>query len=194
MHACTLLWPLVHWKIPAAVEITRRARHDAGLCSTGGLKQVITQGVHREGAAQAAGTRRSHLSDVGDITGPAKVFDAVARPFAPRSILLARSRPEETAAILFTSGSEGAPKGVELTHANILAKIRQMLAVCDSMGPLFQRPADSSTCFGLTIGTLHVARARLRRGALTRRRLHYRVTRRRSNHLRLHIMLARTRF
>jgi acyl-[acyl-carrier-protein]-phospholipid O-acyltransferase/long-chain-fatty-acid--[acyl-carrier-protein] ligase len=33
--------------------------------------------------------------------------------------------------ILFTSGSEGLPKGVELTHANLLANLRQMLAMLD---------------------------------------------------------------
>ena len=60
-----------------------------------------------------------------------------------------------TAVIVFTSGLEGAPKGVELTHANLLANIRQMLAVtdltdCDRLLnclPLFHS-------FGLTAGTL----------------------------------------
>ena len=37
----------------------------------------------------------------------------------------------EVAVVLFTSGSEGMPKGVELTHTNLLANIRQLLAVYD---------------------------------------------------------------
>ena len=64
-------------------------------------------------------------------------------------------RPEDTAVVLFTSGSEGTPKGVELTHANLLANIRQVTAVLDVTDhdrffnalPLFHS-------FGLTGGTL----------------------------------------
>ena len=39
--------------------------------------------------------------------------------------------PSEVALVLFTSGSEGTPKGVELTHAGIMANVRQLLAVLD---------------------------------------------------------------
>ncbi|MSR43349.1 MAG: AMP-dependent synthetase, partial [Pedosphaera sp.] len=59
------------------------------------------------------------------------------------------------AVVLFTSGSEGMPKGVSLTHGNLLANIRQMLLVTDlgesdrifNCLPLFHS-------FGLTVGTL----------------------------------------
>lgn len=35
------------------------------------------------------------------------------------------------AVVLFTSGSEGVPKGIELTHANLLANMRQLMGVLD---------------------------------------------------------------
>jgi acyl-[acyl-carrier-protein]-phospholipid O-acyltransferase/long-chain-fatty-acid--[acyl-carrier-protein] ligase len=77
-----------------------------------------------------------------------------------RHVFLARAGAGNTlsadaaAVIVFTSGSEGVPKGVELTHKNVLSNIRQMLAVTDLTDrdrafnclPLFHS-------FGLTVGT-----------------------------------------
>jgi acyl-[acyl-carrier-protein]-phospholipid O-acyltransferase/long-chain-fatty-acid--[acyl-carrier-protein] ligase len=62
---------------------------------------------------------------------------------------------EATAVILFTSGSEGTPKGVELTHANLVANLWQAVIAVDfdendkmfNALPMFHS-------FGLTIGTL----------------------------------------
>ena len=64
------------------------------------------------------------------------------------------ARPDVTAAILFSSGSEGTPKGIELTHRNILANVRQISDVLNTQAddvvlsnlPLFH-------AFGLTATT-----------------------------------------
>ena len=41
------------------------------------------------------------------------------------------TKPDDTAVILYTSGSEGAPKGVALSHANLLGNIAQFSSVID---------------------------------------------------------------
>jgi acyl-[acyl-carrier-protein]-phospholipid O-acyltransferase/long-chain-fatty-acid--[acyl-carrier-protein] ligase len=64
-----------------------------------------------------------------------------------------RSSPADPAAVLFTSGSEGKPKGVVLSNWSILVNIHQALAVIDASATdrLFSAlPVFHS--FGLTIG------------------------------------------
>jgi acyl-[acyl-carrier-protein]-phospholipid O-acyltransferase / long-chain-fatty-acid--[acyl-carrier-protein] ligase len=70
----------------------------------------------------------------------------------PRAATL-RTRPEDPAVVLFTSGSEGKPKGVVLAHRSILANIDQVLTIMD-VSPadkiLSAMPVFHS--FGLTAG------------------------------------------
>ena len=102
-----------------------------------------------------AGVEIIYLDDLGARISSFDKFLTLARiSFLPQSSIR-QAHPPETAAILFTSGSEGVPKGVELTHQNLLANIRQMLAVTDLQDndrifnclPLFHS-------FGLSVGTL----------------------------------------
>ncbi|MCR6653323.1 MAG: acyl-[ACP]--phospholipid O-acyltransferase [Cellvibrionaceae bacterium] len=69
-----------------------------------------------------------------------------------KTIYTSRQNSQDTAAILFSSGSEGAPKGVMLSHENIVANVKQVAEVLNMEDrdaiianlPLFH-------AFGLTI-------------------------------------------
>lgn len=67
------------------------------------------------------------------------------------------SGPSKAAAVLFTSGTEGLPKGVVLTNANLMANSRQMFAHADgalSTADVVLNPLPMFHSFGLTAATL----------------------------------------
>jgi acyl-[acyl-carrier-protein]-phospholipid O-acyltransferase/long-chain-fatty-acid--[acyl-carrier-protein] ligase len=72
------------------------------------------------------------------------------------SLVAARPDPDSTAAILFTSGTEGAPKGVALSHANILANVAQVRAhiALSTSEDVLLNPLPVFHCFGLSVGTI----------------------------------------
>ena len=72
----------------------------------------------------------------------------------PRAFEL-KTSPEEAAVVLFTSGSEGKPKGVVLPHRAILANIAQIRAVIDfSVYDKVLNALPIFHSFGLTAGAL----------------------------------------
>ena len=79
---------------------------------------------------------------------------AVTGKLLPR-LLAARPDTHRPAVILFTSGTEGEPKGVALSHANVLANVAQVQAHIDlyPRDVLFN-PLPVFHCFGLTVGML----------------------------------------
>ncbi len=128
-----------------------------------GLRTVITSDRFVEKAKlnlqplRDAGIRFLDMEELrGQISGLAKLGALVRQRLAPGSGLRGRGlEPGTTAVILFTSGSEGTPKGVELTHRNLLANVRQAISVidlCDTDSFFNALPLFHS--FGLTAGTL----------------------------------------
>ena len=188
-------------KIPALLNYSTGSVVMLACCQLAGLKQVITSRAFIEKARlkleplTEAGVELIYLEDVRtSITGLDKLRTLLGVRFAPGSILVSKPAPDETAAILFTSGSEGIPKGVELTHTNLLANIRQMLAVCDLQDwDRFFNAMPVFHSFGLTIGTL-IPLVRGCNVTLYPSPLHYRVIPTAFYHRDATIMLATNTF
>jgi len=148
-------------QVPAILNYSAGSQTMAVCCRLAGLRQVITSRAFVEkgrldlGPLVEAGLEMLYLEDIRAATGWWAKLSAGMITFLRTGLRNPRLRPEDPAVILFTSGSEGMPKGVELTHGNLLANIRQMLAVTDfednerlfNALPMFHS-------FGLTVGTL----------------------------------------
>ena len=151
------LWSL--GKVPAVLNFTNGPATLLACAQLAGLKHIVTSRAFVDKARlkleilTAAGIQLIYLEDLRANIGAVRKLGAwsgwvrLPRP--------AVRDPQATAVILFTSGSEGAPKGVELTHANLLANVRQMLVVCDLQDDdLMFNTLPVFHSFGLTVGLL----------------------------------------
>ncbi|MEO0695026.1 MAG: AMP-binding protein [Pseudomonadota bacterium] len=95
-----------------------------------------------------------YLEDVKEEVTSVDKAKALLGPMLPE-LFLKRAHPDATGVILFTSGTEGNPKGVALSHANILSNIEQ-IAEHVEIAPtdVFFNPLPTFHCYGLTAGTL----------------------------------------
>lgn len=152
-------------KVPAILNFSTGPAVMRVCAELAGLKQIITSHAFLERAKLnvapliEAGMEMIYLDEVGKNISRLKKLGALLRvTINPRSAIHCAQLPNagaNPAVVLFTSGSEGMPKGVELTQTNLLANIRQMLAMTDLQDtdrvfnclPLFHS-------FGLTVGTL----------------------------------------
>ena len=149
-------------KVPAILNFSTGPATMLACARLAGLKQIITSRAFLERARlniqplRDAGLQFLYLEDVRQrVRGWQKLLAMLRCRFNPQSAIRNPQSAEAPAVILFTSGSEGTPKGVELTHANLLANIRQVLCALDVMDtdrffsamPLFHS-------FGLTAGVL----------------------------------------
>ncbi|MTW16561.1 acyl-[ACP]--phospholipid O-acyltransferase [Rhodoplanes serenus] len=154
--AVTLIGLMWAGRVPAMLNFSAGPTNVRAACKAAKLTTVVTSRAFVEKgrldnliAALAPDYRIVYLEDVRQtVTKRDKIRGLLEfrKPLVPRA-------PTDPAAVLFTSGSEGVPKGVVLAHSNILANAAQAKAVVDfGYGDKVFNVLPVFHAFGLTIG------------------------------------------
>ncbi|WP_020179711.1 acyl-[ACP]--phospholipid O-acyltransferase [Methylopila sp. M107] len=144
-------------RTPAMLNYTAGPANLVSACKSAQVKTVLTSRafiergrLQKEETALGAAIKLVYLEDVREQIGLMDKLRGFVASGQPQ-----KGDPDGAAAILFTSGSEGAPKGVVLTHRNLLSNVAQVAAEIDF------GPADTVFnalpvfhAFGLTGGLL----------------------------------------
>ncbi|MGJ0507997.1 MAG: acyl-[ACP]--phospholipid O-acyltransferase [Methylocystis sp.] len=152
----TFLAAISAGRVPAMINFTAGATNILSGCEAARITTILTSRSFIEKGKldklAAALGERTTLVYLEDMRASVGFFDRLRAARAFRRAVAPR-KPDDMAAILFTSGSEGAPKGVALSHRNMLANAAQAAARIDfgradkvfNVLPVFHS-------FGLTIG------------------------------------------
>jgi acyl-[acyl-carrier-protein]-phospholipid O-acyltransferase / long-chain-fatty-acid--[acyl-carrier-protein] ligase len=159
----TILALQLHGRVPAMLNYSTGSAAMLSACRIGEVKTVLTSRQFLEkgklsGEAEAL-TEQVQLVYLEDIAPTITREDKIkalwqchtADQWYPKTA----QNPDNPAVVLFTSGSEGTPKGVVLSHANVLANLKQLEARTDftpkdtvlNFLPMFHS-------FGFTIGSI----------------------------------------
>ena len=148
--------------VPCLLNPSAGAAHILGTCRTAEIKIVISSRAFIEKGKLAAVVRQMEpsvrfvwLEDLRQSLGLAGKLRAKLDSWFPNRLPGARVSPDAPAVVLFTSGSEGSPKGVVLSHRNILANCAQLSSVIDFHGgDIVFNAMPMFLAFGLTGGTI----------------------------------------
>jgi acyl-[acyl-carrier-protein]-phospholipid O-acyltransferase/long-chain-fatty-acid--[acyl-carrier-protein] ligase len=152
---------LASGRVPAMLNFTAGSRNLESACVAAQVKKILTAHLFIDVAnlQKLEGELKEHsdLLYIEDLREEISSLDKIVAVVGPILPWLVRRnpKPSDPGVILFTSGTEGNPKGVVLTHSNILANVEQIDAhVTLEANDVIFNPLPTFHCYGLTAGTL----------------------------------------
>ncbi len=154
----TILGLMTAGRVPAMINFTAGAANILAACKAAQIDTILSSRVFIEKArlanVVAAIEQAVKIVYLEDIRAGITLADKI-RGLINANRPLVERKPDDWAAILFTSGSEGVPKGVVLSHRNMLANAAQAAARIDfsredkvfNVLPVFH-------AFGLIVGVM----------------------------------------
>ncbi|MEJ5210801.1 MAG: bifunctional acyl-ACP--phospholipid O-acyltransferase/long-chain-fatty-acid--ACP ligase [Burkholderiales bacterium] len=146
-------------RVPAMLNYTAGAAGLRNACIAAGVRTIVTSRQFVETAK--LGAVLGELTDLNvvhleDLRSRFTVWDRLWLTAFARwlpSLATVKGHPDDIAVVLFTSGSEGKPKGVAHTHRSILSNIAQIRAVIEfSPSDKFMIMLPLFHAFGFTCG------------------------------------------
>ena len=148
-------------RVPAMLNYTAGTDGMQNACIAAGIRTIVTSKQFLETAKiapQVARLQNVRILYLEDLKSTFTLMDKIwLMTFAMRFPRLANQSvdPESMAIVLFTSGSEGKPKGVVHSHRSLLSNIAQIRSVIDfSVDDKFLNALPIFHSFGLTAGAL----------------------------------------
>ncbi|MHB1331362.1 MAG: bifunctional acyl-ACP--phospholipid O-acyltransferase/long-chain-fatty-acid--ACP ligase [Sulfuriferula sp.] len=146
-------------RIPAMLNYTAGTAGMQNACTAAGVHTLLTSRRFIETAKLApalAGLENLDIVYLEDLRAQFSLWDKIWLMGFARwlpALAVPKGRADDPAVVLFTSGSEGKPKGVVHTHRGILANIAQIRAVVDfSPSDKFMVTLPLFHAFGFTCG------------------------------------------
>lgn len=146
-------------RVPAMLNYTAGTAGMQNACIAAGVKTIVTSRKFVESAKLGAaldGLRDLRIVYLEDLRAQFGLWDKLWLTAFARwlpALAAPQGRPDEVAVVLFTSGSEGKPKGVAHSHRGILSNIAQIRAVIDfSPSDKFLISLPLFHAFGFTCG------------------------------------------